>query len=55
LKYIPGGSLFDFGLLGDIHVENENFEEHANKFLGYPDQPGHVCADLFAFCEFPER
>jgi hypothetical protein len=47
--------LFNFGLFGDIHVESEKFEAHARKFTGYSNQPGNVCADLFAFCEFPEK
>jgi len=46
---------FVFGRLGETHVESEEFEEHTRQFTGYFNQHGSVCADLFAFCEFPER
>jgi hypothetical protein len=45
----------DFGFLGDHHIEDKKFQEHTCELTGYPNQSCDVCADLFAFCKFPER
>jgi hypothetical protein len=48
-------SFFDFGHPGDIHFESKKSEEPALKCISRSHQPGDVCADLFAFCQFSER